>query len=528
MRTTTVLDMKVAEPSIPTENRSGVPVQPFWTYAVLAVTAVLVRIPSYLAPAELSYDDGVYRAAALAMRSGGHPFRDVWSPQGPWFYPAVWLGDLLGFRSMYAPRLIAVLAGVATTLAVAHIAGRKGPVFFWTAGMLMATSGTVLRTTGALTGDGVALAWSLLALAAATAFCVASHIQEDLRTNIRNKQNLHRWVIGIGVLLGFAVGTKNLLVLPTTLLVAWMLWKHAGFRSLLLAASTSAAVVIGGMFLWGLRPTYQQSIQYHLEKSAHQSLGDRWHKLTTVLLRRDVPILVFLGLAVLLGVYSLIRARARQAKPRSFITPLLPYACWTFGTVVLLLSETAMFANHISFLIAPMLLFSVSLFAMPQQQGGQRFNASPRWIPTVGVAAAIGLIGIGSLLWGSNEFLNPPERSNDQQRIQAAVRSLPSNAKGLSDEPGVLAFENVEIPGYFVDGSQMRLESNVTGIQVSADLILKEAQQPNQCLLVIWQPNIWGSIDELPDELTAIGYERTDLSRNRSLWIRKTPECQSS
>ena len=51
----------------------------------LGLGAILLRIPSLLAPTNLGYDDGGYGAAAIAMREGYEPFRDIFSSQGPLF-----------------------------------------------------------------------------------------------------------------------------------------------------------------------------------------------------------------------------------------------------------------------------------------------------------------------------------------------------------------------------------------------------------------------------------------------------------
>src|SRR5690349_4510223 len=62
--------------------------------------------------------------AAIAMRQGDEPFRDICSSQGPLFRPLVHLADLAGFQTLDAPRLLAVLAGAVTTVAV-YCAGRE-------------------------------------------------------------------------------------------------------------------------------------------------------------------------------------------------------------------------------------------------------------------------------------------------------------------------------------------------------------------------------------------------------------------
>ena len=63
------------------------------------------------------FDDGVFGSSALAMRGGELPFRDIFSSQGPVFLPLVWVADLLGFRTLDAPRLLSVASGVLVTIA---------------------------------------------------------------------------------------------------------------------------------------------------------------------------------------------------------------------------------------------------------------------------------------------------------------------------------------------------------------------------------------------------------------------------
>ena len=58
------------------------------------------------------------------MRRGDLPFRDVFSSQGPVFLPLVWIADLLGFRTLDAPRLLSVASGVLVTIAVYSCARR--------------------------------------------------------------------------------------------------------------------------------------------------------------------------------------------------------------------------------------------------------------------------------------------------------------------------------------------------------------------------------------------------------------------
>src|SRR5205823_835540 len=145
----------------------------------------------------------------VAMRTGGLPFRDVFSSQGPLFLPLVWLFDLLGLRSFDAPRLLAVASGVALMAATwsAGRALRLSPGAATAAAVLVATSGSVLWVTGPLTSDGPGLALATWAVATALWY--------------RREPSLRRAVLA-GALLGAALSVKSLL-LGAAVPVGWAL-----------------------------------------------------------------------------------------------------------------------------------------------------------------------------------------------------------------------------------------------------------------------------------------------------------------
>ena len=132
------------------------------------MVAIVLRLPAFFATRSLVFDDGVYASSALAMRNGLQPFRDVFSSQGPVFLPLVWLADLLGFRTLDAPRLLTVASGVLLTIAVYSCARRvttRGHALL--AAGLVTTSGSVLWVTAPVNADGPSLALSVLAIALA-------------------------------------------------------------------------------------------------------------------------------------------------------------------------------------------------------------------------------------------------------------------------------------------------------------------------------------------------------------------------
>lgn len=83
----------------PGTTPAPVPDRRLWPDALLlGLGALALRLPAFFAPANLGYDDGGYGLAAVAMRQGYAPFRDIFSSQGPLFLPLVRLADLAGLR----------------------------------------------------------------------------------------------------------------------------------------------------------------------------------------------------------------------------------------------------------------------------------------------------------------------------------------------------------------------------------------------------------------------------------------------
>ena len=184
----------------------------------LALLALVIRLPMFFSPRHVLFDDGVYGATVLAMRHGARPFHEVFSPQGPLHLPILYAGDLLGFRTLNAPRVAPVLAGIAVTLAV-WAAGRRLGASRWGAGLaggLAATTGTMLWTTGPITGDGIAVAF------AAIAAWLALTYRDRPRWCARSRT---------GLAMGAAL-TVKVLVVPVALPVAWWLWSARRVRDL--------------------------------------------------------------------------------------------------------------------------------------------------------------------------------------------------------------------------------------------------------------------------------------------------------
>jgi hypothetical protein len=472
----------------------------------LAAGAILLRLPALLAPTNLGYDDGGYGVAAIAMREGYEPFRDIFSSQGPLFLPLVHLADLAGFETMDAPRLLSVLAGAVLTVAV-YCAGRelmdRGRALL--AGALAGSSGILLWTTGPLTSDGTAgaLAASTVALAL-----------------VYRRRPSTPLAVGIALLAGCAISVKHLLVGPA-LLVAWLLVLGTKRVVDAVLVPAGAALVFGlAAAPWGFEDVYHDAIQYHLEKTGEGNRGGNLSKLVTTYLRRST-VLVGLGVVALVAwlVRQPRRAPAPDAEPSrpgllDRLTGGTRILWWWAGFVlVVLLLQDPMFRNHLTALVAPLALL-VACFR-------------PSWR----AVAITALVTVPIQVWQLRPVLLPEDYEGNAAVVVDHLRALPDGAWALSDEPGFVWRAGKGTDPFFVDPSVLRIDSPVPEIKITLDRLVEAAANPRQCAVVAWSPVRFGRFARLSERLTALGYEQVeDFGRGRGVWVRERcrPQGQAS
>ena len=214
------------------------------TPVLIALTAVVVRLPTYLSSRPLSFDDGVYGASTVALRHGQAPYRDVWSSQGPLHLPLLYLGDLVGMRTLDAPRTTAIISAIVTAVAIwacARLLGATDATAL-TAGLLVATTGTTLWAAGQITGDGPAVALSAVAV-----WCA-------LRYRATPRMG---WAVATGVAFGAALATKPI-VIATLVPLVWWLAERRRVPDLLAATFAVPLTWFAAALPWGLDRVWEQ------------------------------------------------------------------------------------------------------------------------------------------------------------------------------------------------------------------------------------------------------------------------------
>jgi 4-amino-4-deoxy-L-arabinose transferase-like glycosyltransferase len=466
----------------------------------LTLGAILLRVPAFLAPTNLGYDDGGYGLAAIAMRQGFDPFRDVFSSQGPLFLPLVHLGDLAGFQTINSPRVLPVLAGAVSTVAV-YFAGLelmdRGRALL--AAVLTGTSGVLLWTTGPITSDGTGAAISVSAVALALAY---------------RRRPATVTAIVIALLAGSAFSVKNLLVTPALIIAFVLVVSGRRIIDVILVPFGALAVLILVSAPWGFHDVYQQSIEYHLKKTGEGNRDGNASKLVTTYLRRST-VLVGLGLVALVN--GLIHRKRKPSHDDAVAPdrdPLLDRLTggsrilwwWAGLMLVVILVQDPMFRNHLAALVAPLALIVA------------RFRPSWR------VVAVTALVTIPFQVFQLRPLLLPEDYKGDAAVVVDALRKLPDGAWAISDEPGFIWRAGKATDPNFVDPSVLRIDSPVKDIKITEKTVLDAAANPRQCAVVVWAPVRFGRFKTLPQGLVKLGYEQTqDFGHGRGMWVR--PRC---
>lgn len=479
----------------------------------LAIGAVLLRLPALFASRHLTFDDGQYGTVVLGLRDGDLPFRDLYSSQGPLYYPLLGVADLVGLRTLDGPRLLTVAAGavaaVATYAIARHLTSRWAAVV---AGALVATSGSVIFVTGPLAGDGPALALALTAVALACTY--------------RARPSLGRAVL-VGVVMGAALCVK-LIVAPAALAVAVLVldvptrprprswpWRDA------IAAGVSAVVVaLVAALPWGLERVWDQSIAYHRDSERLRGYGGNAWTLLKTLAERDPFVLAALLASAITVLVATTGIAARRRSPstreraehppgagilplRDALWVLVP---WTVAQAAFLIAEPAMWRPHVSQIVAPLALLAV-------------LRPAP-WR----VLLVLGIVLIPWWVSNVRPMLWPEAYTRSEQDVVDRLRALPEDAWVISDDPGFAWRAGRRVPGDYVDVSMKRFQQ---GALTKAG-VLAAARDPRVCAVLVWSGQRLGSLPGLGAGLEERGYEvaaRYPGPTERVLYER--PDCRS-
>ena len=436
--------------------------------AVLAGATLALRVPALMAERHLTFDDGVYGASAVAMRAGGQPFRDVFSSQGPLFLPLIALADVLGLRTVNAPRMISVMAALllvgATYLAGRALTDHRGALL--AAGMVSATA-TILWVTGPVASDGSAIALATLTVA--------------LTLRWRDQMSTRRamW-LGLGI--GATISVKALLA-PVIVPVAIVLLAGRRLVPIVAGAATAIAFHLLLWLPWGPSTVWEQSYEYHLEVAGERTPLANLGKVLATMGDRDA--LVVAAVVLMVGALLLHRRATVPAAEARLTSPDTLLLAWLAGTAVVLLTEHPLWRPHVSQLLPALALLAA------------------RHRPPAKVLAIAAVVVVPYHVVHAWPLLSPTGFSGSAEASLPILRDLPPGALAISDDPGIVWRSGRLTPPDLVDASILRIETGqLTGASVAA-----VASQPDVCAVAVRSRVRWGSFEDLPRRLADAGYE---------------------
>jgi 4-amino-4-deoxy-L-arabinose transferase-like glycosyltransferase len=491
--------------------------------SLLAVVALLIRLPAYFSSRELVVDEGVYSSAALAMRDGALPFREVFSAQGPLHLPLVYAFDLFGGRTLDSPRLLSVVSGLVVTVAVYAIGRRIGTrESALLAAALVTTTGSILWTTAPLTGDGPAAALTALAVLGAFAW--------------RDEPSSRRAIL-TGVAMGAALAVKVLVAVAAIPIGLVFLFPRSrrGARDLAAAVAAAVVVIVAATLPWGVSHVIDQSVTFHTNGPRLETIHQQFNKLVTTLPSRDLPLVaaVVIGLLAaaltartgtpeattaepatpgvgaarrLRRVGGTRRRRAQRWAPLSTAATrdVWIVVAWLVPLLLLLVFEKNMWRPHIAAVTLPLALL-VALRPPPL-----------RWF-------AVALIFL--VPWWAihlHDILWPAPASGSEAAVVAEMHTLPKGAWVISDEPGLAWRAGRRVPASLVDGSILRIDEHL----VTTTTVARAAAGPHVCAVVVWTSRYVDHLPGLPAALQRDGYAITHRYRGgRAFWLKQTADC---
>jgi len=455
---------------------------------VLGIATVIIRIAAFFASKSLVFDDGVFASSARAMRNGEVPFRDIFSSQGPVFLPLVWVADLVGFRTIDAPRLVSVAAGVLLTISVyacaRHVTTRGNALL---AAGLVTTSGSVLWVTVPVNADGPSLAFSVLAVALALRY--------------RDHPRL-RTAVWMGLAAGAAVSIKALSVPALVIAGLIVLLSHRRVRDAGVSAATAVAVYVVAALPFGVGDVWEQSYTYHQDARRAATHGGAFRKILDTLWDRDKLLVVALALAAIAWVVRFaVRRRAGNAGDRALFTVVGFLAFWVALAVALLVWEPAMWRAHVAHLVPPLALLAAL--------------KPPSWK----VLVIAGVITVPFAIVSNTSILWPGGYTGAKAALVARLRTFPSDAEFIGDDPGLVWRSGHDTPGDFADTSYQRLDDS----SITQGSLVKAASAGDVCGVIVTSPTHFGRLGGLADALAREGYHPARFGDRITFY--EKPEC---
>ncbi len=118
------------------------------------------------------------------------------------------------------------------------------------------------------------------------------------------------------------------------------------------------------------------------------------------------------------------------------------------------------------------------------------------------------------------DVLQPAGYRGASQDVVDRIAGLPEGALAISDDPGLVWRAGRRTTDDLVDASILRIETE----QITSASLARVAAGDDVCAVAVRSAVRWGSFEDLPDRLAAVGYELVhEDGASRRLYVK--PDC---
>ena len=279
-----------------------------------------------------------------------------------------------------------------------------------------------------------------------------------------------------------------------------------GVRDAALAAGIAVAVYVVAALPFGIADVWEQSYSYHQDARRAASHGGAFRKLLDTLWDRDKLVVVALALALITFVVRfVVRRRAGKVGDRALTIVVGFLVLWVVMLLALLVWEPAMWRAHVAHLVPPLALLAAL--------------RPPSWK----VLVIAGVVTVPFAIVSNTSILWPGGYHGEEAALVARLRTFPSGAQFISDEPGLVWRSGHDTPGDFADTSYQRLDDG----SITQASLVKAASAGDVCGVIVTSPAHFGRLGGLADALAAHDYHPVQFGDRITLYERDASFCTS-
>ncbi|MBP9114753.1 MAG: glycosyltransferase family 39 protein [Acidimicrobiia bacterium] len=461
----------------------------------IAIVAALSRIGLFLKKYPLGPDDGIYAISSKHVADGLTPFKQVFSSQGGWFLELLALPVRIFNNNFWAPRIIPVIAGMLIAIFAGLIAKRtmsyKCALF---TGLICALSGTLIRTTSAITSDGVMTAFSL-----ATILLMYKFIGSQTNMN----------AIYLGISLGLGCSIKSIFMIPTIIFL-FISTYNTELLKRFIAFISAVIIFILPFILFGYKDVWDQSVVYHIEKDDPLNITSNIGKIFSTISTLDI----FISIMAIIGIgIFVIKMIKKDSKLHNSEIKLLNLG-YLFPTFLLLVFQAPLFRNHLAIIMPAIIIISIYYFSL------YKLNKLYEIILVV-------LLLISSIFTINNvENDSGFKKVSGYKNSQNIIERVKKDKLMLTNDPGFAYFAKMGIPKLLEDTSRYRFQSKTESIKLDNSSFSKYLNNSDICSIVIKEDDndrIFSIEDILNDK-----WSQVIQKGNYNIWLNNSTNCTIS